>query len=272
VQILLPNDSKFFFYFQTNITQHQHKSINIHSSESRSITTNVSKIIQLSLLSGLPVWEFIFDLHQHTYRFAEALLTQDLRSVTFKSAKTYVSITQSNPTHQDFYPKIRTRKPQNIRGCSVNISTGKLLTSTQIQLHFRTNWPLQYQHKYNKFYNKWGINLGGPLDATLQQTTHTQLHCHFTAVSCKHFTNSSLPYNHCSLQYNHSSLQTIALTESPAQWHTTVNRHIHSECSTSARIGTRLGNGWTYTNVPQDQSASMPLKGTTTGSLVSALW
>jgi len=33
VQILLPNVSKLFFYFQTNITQHQHKSIKftVHS-------------------------------------------------------------------------------------------------------------------------------------------------------------------------------------------------------------------------------------------------
>jgi len=200
--------------------------------------------------------------------------------VTFKSARTYVSITKSNPTHQVFYLQIRTRKPQNIRGCSVCISTGKLLTSTQIQLHFHTIWSLQYQRKKttNSTTNKASISCK-QLDATSLQFTHTQLHCHFTSVSCKHFTNTSLQYNHSSLQYyhsslqfNHSSLQTIVLTESPTQWHTTVNRHLHSECSTSARIGTRLVNGWTYTNVPQDQSASMPLKGTTTGSLVSALW
>jgi len=48
VQILLPNGSKLFFYFQTRITQHQHKINNIHSSQSRSITT-VSKITPMSL-------------------------------------------------------------------------------------------------------------------------------------------------------------------------------------------------------------------------------
>jgi len=110
------------------------------------------------------------------------------------------------------------------------------------------------------------------LDTTLLQFTHAQLQCHFTTVSREHFTITSLQYKHGSLQYNHSSLQAIALTESPTQWHTTVNRHLHSVCSSPARIGTRLDNGWTYTNVPQDQSASLPLKGTTTGSLVSALW
>jgi len=49
VQILLPNVSKLFFYFQTNFTQHQHKSINNISSQSQSIASNVSKIIQMSL-------------------------------------------------------------------------------------------------------------------------------------------------------------------------------------------------------------------------------
>ena len=175
-----------------------------------------------------------------------------------------MSITKFNPTHQDFYPLIRTNKPQNIRGRSVYILTDKLPTSPQVHLHFRTNWQLQYQLK-TEFYNKLELRLSTKqLDNTSLQYTNTQLQCHFTTISHCYFSTTSL-------QFTNTVLHAIVFTDSPTQWHTTVNRHLHSVCSSQERIGTRPDNGWSYTNSPQDQSASVPLNRTSTGCLVSAL-
>jgi len=106
--------------------------------------------------------------------------------------------------------------------------------SNSTSLPYRLTTSVSTQKQQILQQNKASISC--KLGTTSLQFTHTQLHCHFTTVSCKHFSNTWLQYNHSSLQYNHSSLQTIVLTESPTQWPTTVNRHLHSDCSTSAAV------------------------------------
>jgi len=89
------------------------------------------------------------------------------------------------------------------------------LTSCQLQLKFNFTSVQTDHFSINTKTTIATINkasiLGGPLDATSQQTTHTQLHSHFTTISCDDFTNSLLQYKHSSLQCKHSSLQTITV-------------------------------------------------------------
>ena len=125
--------------------------------------------------------------------------------MTFKSARTYVSITKFNPSHQDFYPLIWTNKPQNIRGSSV---TDKLPTSKQVHFHFRTNCQLQYQLK-TEFYNNSELQYQQSNLVTLHFSSHAY---NFNITSLQSLTDNWMP-----LHFN-----------SPTQWHTAVNRHHHS--------------------------------------------
>ena len=115
------------------------------------------------------------------------------------------------------------------------------VTSLQTVASPSLNNSLHYNFSSLQYNCKPNANTGGPLSTTLVPITHTQLLSHFTTNCCEFFTSNSLQYNFNSLQYNISSLQynfsslqynfsSIALTVSPAQQFTTVNRYICSEC------------------------------------------
>jgi len=83
-----------------------------------------------------------------------------------------------------------------------------------------TVWPVDvnwYQSPTHTFNVSWPQTIASP-SLAVQFSTTTAL---FSTTS-DHFS-------------------TIAMTEPPAQWHTTVNGYSFSECSTSTRIGSRQG-------------------------------
>ena len=105
------------------------------------------------------------------------------------------------------------------------------ITADQMQSQVGHLVPLWYQsptHSYTM--------------VSLQTVANPSLALHFSTSSV-HFSITSVQLHR--LNHQHSNLpQSI---------------DISAVSVTLGRIGSRLVNGWTFTNVPQDQSASMPL-------------